>query len=113
MMSRANAPSPTHGRHPLLGRRCLQSEGCLHGCPDGVDVGVPSSVHPSRLRPPHGGHAVTVLLRHTQVEAVSASNKSERNVPGQVPFNPALNRRTGVTTNDILWTFFAEHPKRR
>ena len=33
------------------------------------------------------------------------------NVPGQAPYNPALNATTGVTTNDILWNFFASHPK--
>jgi len=33
------------------------------------------------------------------------------NIPGQTPFNPALNGTTGVTTDDILWTFFASHPK--
>jgi len=39
--------------------------------------------------------------------------QSPMNVPGQVPFNPDLNRHTGVTTNDILWKFFVEHPKSR
>jgi poly(3-hydroxybutyrate) depolymerase len=38
-------------------------------------------------------------------------NQNPMNVPGQIPFNPDLNRYTGVTTNDILWKFFVEHPK--
>jgi hypothetical protein len=42
-----------------------------------------------------------------------ACNLNPLNVPGQVPFNPDLNRHTGVTTNDILWKFFSEHPKAR
>ncbi|HEX7958342.1 MAG TPA: PHB depolymerase family esterase [Terriglobales bacterium] len=33
------------------------------------------------------------------------------NVPGQTPFNPKFDSTTGVTTNDILWNFFASHPK--
>jgi poly(3-hydroxybutyrate) depolymerase len=39
-------------------------------------------------------------------------NLGPMNVPGQIPYNPDLNARTGVTTNDILWKFFARHPKR-
>ncbi len=38
-------------------------------------------------------------------------NLNPLNIPGSVPFNPDLNARTGVTTNAILWKFFAEHPK--
>jgi len=34
------------------------------------------------------------------------------NVPGQVPFNPDLDATTGVTTNDVIWSFFAAHAKR-
>jgi poly(3-hydroxybutyrate) depolymerase len=33
------------------------------------------------------------------------------NVPGQIPYNPAFNATTGVTTNDILWNYFASHSK--
>jgi polyhydroxybutyrate depolymerase len=33
------------------------------------------------------------------------------NVPGQVPFNPAFNAATGVTTNDIIWNFFSSHSR--
>ena len=31
--------------------------------------------------------------------------------PSQVPFNPGFNSTTGITTTDILWNFFAAHPK--
>jgi len=33
------------------------------------------------------------------------------NVPGQTPFNPDLDAATGVTVNDVIWNFFAAHPK--
>jgi hypothetical protein len=33
------------------------------------------------------------------------------NVAGQTPFNPAFNSTTGLTTDDIIWNFFASHPK--
>jgi poly(3-hydroxybutyrate) depolymerase len=33
------------------------------------------------------------------------------NVPGQPPFNPDFDATTGITTRDILWNFFATHPK--
>ena len=33
------------------------------------------------------------------------------NISGQSPFNPAFNSTTGVTTDDIIWNFFASHPK--
>lgn len=36
---------------------------------------------------------------------------SPMNVPGRVPFNPDFSAATGVTTDDILWNFFATHPK--
>jgi poly(3-hydroxybutyrate) depolymerase len=39
-------------------------------------------------------------------------NLNPLNIPGNVPFNPELNAHTGVTTNDILWKFFTEHPKK-
>ena len=33
------------------------------------------------------------------------------NVPDLLPYNPDFNDTTGVTTDDILWNFFASHPK--
>jgi polyhydroxybutyrate depolymerase len=33
------------------------------------------------------------------------------NVLGQMPYNPSFGTTTGVTTDDILWKFFAAHPK--
>jgi polyhydroxybutyrate depolymerase len=35
----------------------------------------------------------------------------EMNVPGQAPFNPSFDARTGITTDDIVWNFFVGHPK--
>ncbi len=37
-------------------------------------------------------------------------NQNPLNVPGETPFNPDLDRATGVKTNEILWNFFREHP---
>ncbi len=33
------------------------------------------------------------------------------NNPTQAPYNPAFDSNTGITTTDILWGFFASHPK--
>ena len=33
------------------------------------------------------------------------------NLSGQVPFNPQLTGTTGLTTNDIIWNFFAAHSR--
>jgi polyhydroxybutyrate depolymerase len=33
------------------------------------------------------------------------------NVPGSSPFNPSFDATSGVTTDDIVWNFFATHPK--
>jgi polyhydroxybutyrate depolymerase len=33
------------------------------------------------------------------------------NIPSQVPFNPDFNSATGITTDEVLWNFFAAHPK--
>jgi hypothetical protein len=33
------------------------------------------------------------------------------NVIGQLPFNPRVTGATGLTTNDILWSFFAAHSR--
>jgi hypothetical protein len=32
-------------------------------------------------------------------------------VPGHTPFNPNLDAATRVTINDVIWSFFAAHPK--
>lgn len=32
-------------------------------------------------------------------------------LPGMPPYNPDLNSSTGITTRDIVWNFFAAHPK--
>jgi poly(3-hydroxybutyrate) depolymerase len=33
------------------------------------------------------------------------------NVAGSAPYNPLFDSTVGITTNDILWNFFAAHPK--
>jgi len=37
--------------------------------------------------------------------------KVPMNVAGQAPYNPFFDGTTGVTTTDIVWNFFAAHPK--
>jgi polyhydroxybutyrate depolymerase len=36
---------------------------------------------------------------------------SPMSAPGSSPFNPTFDAKSGVTTNDIVWNFFASHPK--
>jgi polyhydroxybutyrate depolymerase len=38
-------------------------------------------------------------------------NKDPMDDPNQVPYNPAFDSSTGVTTKEILWNFFSTHPK--
>jgi polyhydroxybutyrate depolymerase len=38
-------------------------------------------------------------------------NTVPMNVSGQAPFNPGFNAATGISTREILWNFFASHPK--
>jgi hypothetical protein len=33
------------------------------------------------------------------------------NDPAQIPYNPAFDSTVGVTTDDLIWNFFAAHPK--
>jgi polyhydroxybutyrate depolymerase len=40
-----------------------------------------------------------------------AWNTGPMNVSGQAPYNPAFDSTTGITTSEILWNFFAAHPK--
>lgn len=53
----------------------------------------------------------TEVKLYRLIGGVDHWNLNPMNVPGQIPFSPDLNDRTGVTTNDILWKFFEEHPK--
>lgn len=38
-------------------------------------------------------------------------NSGPMNVPNQAPYNPDFDTSTGITTREILWNFFAAHPK--
>jgi poly(3-hydroxybutyrate) depolymerase len=61
--------------------------------------------------------AGTACRRNTEVQlyrllgGLDYWNLNRMNVPDRVPYNRDLNERTGITTNDILWKFFDEHPK--
>jgi polyhydroxybutyrate depolymerase len=56
--------------------------------------------------------AGTAVRLYRLIGAQHAWYGTPLNVPGQVPFNPDFDAATGVTTNDVVWNFFAAHPKR-
>jgi polyhydroxybutyrate depolymerase len=56
-----------------------------------------------------GGNTEVKLYK--LVGGTHAWNTREMNDPGQVPYNPNFNADTGIRTSDILWNFFASHPK--
>jgi len=75
----------------------------------GTTFGQPTSVTEKDA----GGCADHVEVRvYRLIGGLDQWNLGPMNVPGQIPYNPNLNADTGVTTNDILWKFFARHPKR-
>ena len=45
------------------------------------------------------------------VGGVHAWYNSRMDIPGQVPYNPKFGNSTGTSTDDVLWNFFAAHPK--
>jgi polyhydroxybutyrate depolymerase len=45
------------------------------------------------------------------VGGVHAWYNTRMDIPGQVPYNPKLSNGTGTSTDDVLWNFFAGHPK--
>lgn len=51
---------------------------------------------------PAAGGPVSVLILH---------GDQDPNVAGQTPYNPDFDASTGITSDDILWRFFAAHPK--
>ena len=53
----------------------------------------------------------TEVKHYRLLGGVDQWNLRPLNNPGSVPYNPDLNILTGVTTNEILWRFFEEHPK--
>ena len=63
------------------------------------------------------GKRATNCLANTEVRiykligGVHTWSTQPMNDPKQVPYNPALGSTVGVTTNDLIWNFFAAHPK--
>jgi len=55
--------------------------------------------------------ASTVVTFYKLVGGSHLWYSTPMNVAGQVPFNPAFNAATGVTTNDIIWNFFSSHSR--
>lgn len=76
--------------------------------PQGTTFGQPTSVVAKEAR---GCEDHVEVKVYRLIGGADQWNLGPMNVPGQVPYNPDLNARTGVTTNDILWKFFARHPK--
>jgi uncharacterized protein (TIGR03437 family) len=72
------------------------------------NFGVPSAVTEKRA---------TDCLSNTEVRiykligGVHTWYSQPMNDPSQVPYNPDLDSTSGVTTNDLIWNFFAAHPK--
>lgn len=56
----------------------------------------------------NGGAEVTF---YRLIGGIHAWQSVPMNIAGQSPYNPALDSTTGVVTNDMLWNFFAAHPK--
>jgi uncharacterized protein (TIGR03437 family) len=67
--------------------------------------------------PDVSGKRATHCLNNTEVRiykligGVHTWYTQPMNDPKQVPYNPALDSTVGVTTNDLIWNFFATHPK--
>jgi polyhydroxybutyrate depolymerase len=76
--------------------------------PQGTTLGQPTSVVAKEARGCENNVEVKV---YRLIGGGDQWNLGPMNVPGQIPYNPDLNEHTGVTTNDILWKFFARHPK--
>jgi poly(3-hydroxybutyrate) depolymerase len=74
-----------------------------------VTPGTPSNVVEKQATDCKGDTEVKV---YRLLGGLDQWNQQPMNIPGQTPFNPDLDSRTGVTTNDILWKFFESHPKR-
>jgi poly(3-hydroxybutyrate) depolymerase len=74
-----------------------------------VTPGMPSDVVEKQATDCRGDTEVKV---YRLLGGLDQWNLEPMNIPGQMPFNPDLDSRTGVTTNDILWRFFESHPKR-
>ena len=77
--------------------------------PQGTTFGQPTSLVEKEARGCKDDVEVKV---YRLIGGVDQWNLGPMNVPGQIPYNPDLNAHTGVTTNDILWKFFARHPKK-
>jgi poly(3-hydroxybutyrate) depolymerase len=77
--------------------------------PNGTTFGQPTAVVEKEAR---GCKDHVEVKVYRLIGGVDRWNLDPMNVPGQIPYNPDLNAHTGVTTNDIVWNFFARHPKR-
>ena len=70
--------------------------------------GVPSAVTEKRATDCFANTEVTI---YKLIGGVHTWYTQPMNDPSQIPYNPDLNSTTGVTTNDLIWNFFAAHPK--
>ncbi|MBI1889806.1 MAG: hypothetical protein HYS18_04100 [Burkholderiales bacterium] len=75
---------------------------------------VPSAVNSKKGTSCKGG---TEVQFHKMIgathnwHAVTGNWSVPMNNPSAPPYNPNFNASTGISTNDLLWNFFAAHPK--
>lgn len=77
-------------------------------------TGFAGSPNPITMKDATGCKSGTEVRFYRLVGGTHTWNQTPLNVaPGTAlqPYNPNLNSATGVTTNDILWNFFASHAK--
>jgi polyhydroxybutyrate depolymerase len=58
-----------------------------------------------------GCSSSTEVKFYKLIGGAHAWNSGAMNVSGHAPYNPDFNSTTGTTTREIMWNFFAAHPK--
>jgi poly(3-hydroxybutyrate) depolymerase len=53
----------------------------------------------------------TEVVLYKLIGGVHAWYTQPMDDPTRIPYNPKFNSTVGVTTNDLIWNFFAAHPK--
>jgi polyhydroxybutyrate depolymerase len=69
------------------------------------------NITPGTEKSASGCAANTEVRFYRLIGGTHTWNTVPMNIPGQAPFNPGFDASTGTTTTDILWRFFAAHPK--
>lgn len=81
-----------------------------------VDSSTPLCDSLGNIRPISEKHAtgcngVAEVTFYRLIGGTHAWQSVPMNIAGQAPYNPAFDSSTGLVTDDILWNFFAAHPK--